>query len=122
MSKTLYLLTVAALLVLGCGHNSRYRRHVPFIATVFVTNQGLGTLTVYSRGFRLATVAPNKSECVKLYRANKGFRLYAKFIGEGHLYESPPFDLMSSRGWQWTLGTTPRFDRLSLVPSDPCEI
>lgn len=127
-SRTFIAGLAAALVLSGCSFLPGFDRAEPpsgydaGSATVAVENDGLAAVAVYSTHTqtRIGTVMPGQTECLTLTDTSQQQQLVARPVGGGEATVSPTFSADPGKGWSWRLGTTPDFDRLSLVRAEIC--
>lgn len=127
-SRTCIAGLAAALVLSGCSFLPGFDRPEPpsgfdvGSATVAVENAGLAAIAVYSTytKARLGTVMPGQTECLTLTETSRQQQLVARPVGGGEATVSPTFSADPGKGWSWRIGTTPDFDRLSLVRTEIC--
>lgn len=93
----------------------------PIDPTIVVHNVGIDRLVVYDdRGQSLGRVMTGQAKCITLRGAGE-LSTFLVILIEGKYYATPRFNPHDfDGGWLLKIGTTPRYDVLSLQPLGKC--
>jgi hypothetical protein len=90
--------------------------------TLEIINSGSLVYRVTVNAGVVVQVHPGQHKCVWAGLFHEARRMEVFEIASGITYFTPREDLMTSPGWVLEIGQAPKYDVLSLRPSDPCKV
>lgn len=106
----------------ACRRGGRPEPVEPLGPTLEIVNTSSLAYRVTVRPGFVVQVHPGQRKCVRAGNFNEARTIQVMALASTVSHSTPTENLASSPGWILEIGQQPRFDVLSLRPSEPCKV